>query len=47
MPILPYTGREFLNSLDDGREVWIHGERVGTITEHPAFRNTARMLARL
>ena len=46
-PVLPYTGKEFLDSLDDGREVWIYGERVGNITEHPAFRNTARMIARL
>ena len=45
--ILPYTGQEFLDSLNDGREVWIYGERVGKITEHPAFRNTARMIARL
>ena len=44
---VPYTGQEFLDSLDDGREVWIYGERVGKITDHPAFRNTARMLARL
>src|SRR5580658_227767 len=44
---IPYTGQEFLDSLDDGREVWIYGERVGKITEHPAFRNTARMIARL
>src|SRR6476661_2157499 len=43
----PYTGREFLESLDDGREVWIYGERVKHIAEHPAFRNCARMLARL
>jgi 4-hydroxyphenylacetate 3-monooxygenase len=41
------TGKEFLESLDDGREVWIYGERVRKITEHPAFRNAARMLARL
>jgi 4-hydroxyphenylacetate 3-monooxygenase len=47
MATLPYTGKEFLDSLDDGREVWIYGERVGKITEHPAFRNTARMIARL
>jgi 4-hydroxyphenylacetate 3-monooxygenase len=47
MTHLPYTGDEFLESLDDGREVWIYGERVGKITEHPAFRNCARMLARL
>ena len=46
-PTLPYTGREFLESLDDGREVWIYGERVKTITTHPAFQNCARMLARL
>jgi len=38
---------EFLDSLDDGREVWIYGERVHNVGEHPAFRNTARMLARL
>ena len=44
---LPYTGREFLESLDDGREVRIYGERVKNITAHPAFRNCARMLARL
>jgi len=37
---LPYTGQEFLDSLDDGREVWIYGERVHQITKHPAFRNT-------
>jgi aromatic ring hydroxylase len=43
----PYTGQQFLDSLDDGREVWIYGERVGKITEHSAFRNCARMLARL
>jgi len=46
-PLLPYTGQEFLDSLDDGREVWIYGERVKNIAEHPAFRNTARMIARL
>src|ERR1043166_7539654 len=46
-PLLPYTGQEFLDSLDDGREVWIYGERVGNISNHPAFRNTARMIARL
>src|SRR5262245_35117909 len=44
---LPYTGKEFLASLDDGREVWIYGERVKKITSHPAFQNCARMLARL
>ena len=37
---LPYTGKEFLASLDDGREVWIYGERVKNITTHPAFQNS-------
>ena len=23
--LLPYTGKEFLDSLNDGREVWIYG----------------------
>ena len=43
----PYTGAEFLDSLDDGREVWIYGKRVKSVTAHPAFRNAARMIARL
>ena len=45
--VIPYRGQEFLDSLDDGREVWIYGERVKRITHHPGFRNAARMLARL
>lgn len=44
---IPFTGQEYLESLNDGREVWIYGERVENITEHPAFRNSARMIARL
>jgi aromatic ring hydroxylase len=43
----PQTGAEYLASLDDGREVFIYGERVKNVTRHPAFRNTARMIARL
>ena len=43
----PFTGKEFLESLRDGREVWIYGQRVSDVTTHPAFRNPARMLARL
>src|SRR5207245_2269509 len=43
----PLTGKEFLESLRDGREIWIYGERVEDVTTHPAFRNPARMLARL
>jgi len=43
----PQTGTEYLESLRDGREVYIYGERVRDVTVHPAFRNTARMTARL
>src|SRR5207253_3305484 len=43
----PLTGAEYLESLRDGREVYIYGERVRDVTTHPAFRNTARMTARL
>ena len=43
----PFTGAEFLESLRDGREVYIYGERVDDVTTHPAFRNTARSIARL
>jgi 4-hydroxyphenylacetate 3-monooxygenase len=43
----PFTGAEFLESLRDGREVYIYGERVEDVTTHPAFRNAARSMARL
>ena len=43
----PFTGAEFLQSLRDGREVYIYGERVKDVTEHPAFRNSARSIALL
>src|SRR5437868_14566469 len=43
----PMTGAEYLESIRDGREIWIYGERVKDVTTHPAFRNTCRMIARL
>jgi 4-hydroxyphenylacetate 3-monooxygenase len=43
----PFTSAEYLETLRDGREIWICGERVKDVTTHPAFRNTVRMLARL
>jgi 4-hydroxyphenylacetate 3-monooxygenase len=43
----PFTGEEYLESLRDGREVYVYGERVADVTTHPAFRNAARMVARL
>jgi len=43
----PFTGAEFLESLRDGREVYIYGERVGDVTTHPAFRNSVASVALL
>jgi len=43
----PLTGEEYLESLRDGRSVFIDGEKVGDVTEHAAFRNSARSIARL
>jgi 4-hydroxyphenylacetate 3-monooxygenase len=43
----PFTGSEFIESLRDGREVYIYGDRVADVTKHPAFRNGAASIARL
>jgi 4-hydroxyphenylacetate 3-monooxygenase len=43
----PMTGDEYIESLRDGREVYLYGEKVGDVTTHPAFRNAVRMTARL
>ena len=39
------TGSEHLESLKDGRAVYIGSERVADVTAHPAFRNAARTVA--
>jgi 4-hydroxyphenylacetate 3-monooxygenase len=41
------TGAEYLRSLKDGRRVFIDGERVKDVTEHPAFAQAARSVAAL
>jgi 4-hydroxyphenylacetate 3-monooxygenase oxygenase component len=41
------TGERYRDSLDDGREVWLDGERVKNVAEHPAFRGTVDEMARL
>ena len=41
------TGDAYLDSLNDGREVWFNGERVKNVTEHPAFYNSARNTAKV
>jgi len=43
----PFTGQEYLESLRDGREIYIYGEKVADVTTHPAFRNAARTIAKL
>jgi 4-hydroxyphenylacetate 3-monooxygenase len=43
----PFTGAEFIESLRDGREVYIYGDRVDDVTKHPAFRNGVASIARL
>src|SRR5262245_27644321 len=43
----PMTGAEYLESLRDGREICLYGERVADVTTLPAFRNAACMIARL
>src|SRR5262249_21530355 len=41
------TGAQHLESLRDGRVVFIGSERVEDVTTHPAFRNAARTVARI
>src|SRR5438309_11297080 len=41
------SGREYLETLRDDRAVYLYGERVQDVTVHPAFRNSARSIARL
>ncbi|MCS0504626.1 4-hydroxyphenylacetate 3-hydroxylase family protein [Ancylobacter mangrovi] len=41
------TAESHLRSLDDGRRIFIDGERVERVTEHPAFRQAARSVAGL
>ena len=43
----PFTGQQYIDSLRDGREVYIYGEKVDDVTTHPAFRNAVRSIARL
>ncbi|MSQ55695.1 MAG: 4-hydroxyphenylacetate 3-monooxygenase [Betaproteobacteria bacterium] len=41
------NGSQHLQSLRDGRAVYIDGARVDDVTTHPAFRNAARSVAAL
>ena len=41
------SGEEYLESLRDGRVLYVGGERVDDVTTHPGFRNAARSYARV
>ena len=42
------TGQEYITGLKDRpREVWLNGERIKDVTEHPALRNGVRSVAAL
>ena len=41
------TGEQYRESLRDGRQVWINGERVKDVPTHPAFRPIVDLRARL
>jgi 4-hydroxyphenylacetate 3-monooxygenase len=41
------NGEQFLKGLQDGREVWLEGERVADVTAHPKLARMARTLASL
>ncbi|MDR0359194.1 MAG: 4-hydroxyphenylacetate 3-hydroxylase family protein [bacterium] len=43
----PLSSEEYLESLRDGRQIYIDGEQVADVTTHPAFRNAARSISRL
>jgi 4-hydroxyphenylacetate 3-monooxygenase len=41
------NGRDYIEGLRDGRNVYIDGDRVPDVTVHPAFRGAVRSVARL
>jgi len=41
------TGKQFLEGLRDGREIWLNGERITDVTTHPQFKGGAESMARL
>src|SRR5512138_2346166 len=41
------AGKEKLERMRDGREVYIGSEQVNDVTRHPAFRNAAETIAAL
>lgn len=41
------NGKEYIESLRDGRTVFLNGEKIDDVTVHPAYQNSVRSMARL
>ena len=41
------TGEQYRDSLKDGRNVWIDGEKVKDVATHPAFKPIVDIRARI
>jgi 4-hydroxyphenylacetate 3-monooxygenase len=41
------TGKDYVEALRDGRQVWHAGERLRDVPAHPGFAGTVGTLARL
>ena len=41
------TGQDYINSLRDGRAIYLNGQPVHGPVDHPAYRNAVRTVARL
>jgi 4-hydroxyphenylacetate 3-monooxygenase len=41
------TGEQYRESIRDGRQIWINGERVKDVTNHPAFKPIVDIRARI
>ncbi len=39
------TGKQFLKGLRDGRDLWVGGDKVGSIADHPALAGAAQAMA--
>ncbi len=39
------TGRQYLDTLDDGRVVWVGNEKIGNVATHPLTRDYAQRTA--
>ncbi|MFE4785759.1 4-hydroxyphenylacetate 3-hydroxylase N-terminal domain-containing protein, partial [Streptomyces sp. NPDC056716] len=41
------TGDQYRESIRDGRDVWMNGEKVTDVTTHPAFKPLVDIRARI